>query len=112
MAAIIHKFTLVVRRCTFTSGKPLLSLSIDIKSPTARTRVSACPRRIKTVSQKKSDGQEADPSLGAGVKHEPVGSPSGRTRASTGGSEAELVAPSGDNELRRLSAGCRANQPA
>ena len=31
MATIIHKFTFVVRRCTFTSGRPLLSLSIDIE---------------------------------------------------------------------------------
>jgi hypothetical protein len=30
MATIIDKFTFVVRRCTFTSGNPLLSLSIDI----------------------------------------------------------------------------------
>jgi len=30
MPTIIHKFTFVVRRCTFTSGNPLLSLSIDI----------------------------------------------------------------------------------
>ena len=30
MATMIDRFTFVVRRCTFTSGNPLLSLSIDI----------------------------------------------------------------------------------
>jgi hypothetical protein len=37
MAAIIHRFTFVVRRWTFTSGNPLLPLSIDI---TRLTQVS------------------------------------------------------------------------
>ena len=38
MPTIIHKFTFVADRCTFTPGKPLLSLSIDIESLTGPSR--------------------------------------------------------------------------
>ena len=42
-AAIIQRFTFVVRRCTFTSGRPLLSLSMDMERLTVRTRLGALP---------------------------------------------------------------------
>ena len=51
MPAIIHKFTFVVGRCTFTSGKPLLFLSIDIEPLTARTCVGSRLRRIGAVGR-------------------------------------------------------------
>jgi hypothetical protein len=37
------KFTLVVRLCTFTSGNPLLSFSIDMTSGMDRSSCSRCP---------------------------------------------------------------------
>lgn len=49
MPTIIHKFTFVVGRCTFNSGMPLLSLSMDIKPLTARTCVGARLRRIRAA---------------------------------------------------------------
>ena len=49
MATIIQRFTFVVRLCTFTSGNPVLSLSIDIQLLTPRVCVSARPGRIGSV---------------------------------------------------------------
>ena len=51
MRAIIHNFIFVVGRCTFTSGKSRLSLSIDIEPLTARTCVGGRLRRIGAVGR-------------------------------------------------------------
>ncbi len=48
-AAIIQRFTFVVRRCVFTSGRPLLSLSMDITRLTHRVRFGARWRLINVT---------------------------------------------------------------